>query len=70
MSTTESNETTQFMKNLNALRKAAAEIDTMAEPDIDKLIPLVESGTNAYKACSERISEVEKILGIVPKEAE
>lgn len=60
----ESQETTTFMENLRALKSAAADIDGMNEPDIDKLIPLVEKGTKAYKACNERIAQVEKYLGI------
>jgi exodeoxyribonuclease VII small subunit len=52
----------KFNDNYQRLKDIAEQLDTQQEPDIDKLIPLVEQATEAYKICQERIIGVQKIL--------
>lgn len=55
-------QTKKFIENLNELQAAVDKISQMKEPDVDLLLPLVESGTKSYKACKERIDQVEAML--------
>lgn len=55
-------ETKNFMEHLNELRSAVETIEKMEEPNIDALVPIIETGTKSYQACFERINTVEKLL--------
>jgi exodeoxyribonuclease VII small subunit len=53
-----------YIENFNKLRQVVGEMQSMTEPDVDALVPFVESGTAAYKVCMGRIDAVEKMLGL------
>ena len=58
-----SNETTStYMENYMKLQQAANELSQQNVPDVDKIIPLVKQGSEAYTHCMSRINEVERIL--------
>ncbi|MGF1688411.1 exodeoxyribonuclease VII small subunit [Photobacterium japonica] len=44
------------------LQQAANELSQQNVPDVDKIIPLVKQGSEAYTHCMSRINEVERIL--------
>jgi exodeoxyribonuclease VII small subunit len=51
-----------FKVHYRTLRDIAQQLNNPGELDIDQLVPLVERATAAYKACRERIEQVEKLL--------
>ena len=51
-----------FRIHYQTLREIAQQLNNPGELDIDQLVPLVERATVAYKACRERIEQVEKLL--------
>lgn len=51
-----------YLKNLDEAKESVQQIQSMSEPDVDQLIPLVEKGNNAIKACWSRVEEVDKML--------
>lgn len=53
-----------YIESFNKLRQVVGEMQSMTEPDVDALVPYVETGTAAYKVCMSRIDAVEKMLGL------
>lgn len=51
-----------YMTHYRTLQKTVKEMREMSEPDVDKLIPLVQAGTEAYQGCKARIEQVEQAL--------
>ena len=51
------------MKSLSSMREVVSKIQSMTDPDVDQLEPLVEEGLKSKKNCIERIQAVEKALG-------
>lgn len=51
-----------FKAHYQKLKEIADTMSNQEEPDIDKLIPLVEQATEAYKFCQARIEAVEQAL--------
>ena len=51
-----------YLKNFRLLEEAAQQLSNQDTPDIDKIMPAVQQGTEAYKACMARIEQVEKML--------
>ncbi|WOF82103.1 hypothetical protein P5704_025225 (plasmid) [Pseudomonas sp. FeN3W] len=58
-----SNNTVTFMEHYQSLKSAADALQNMQEPDVDKIMPLVNQGMNAYREVKERIESVRKALG-------
>lgn len=54
--------TESFNKNYAILKDVAEKLRSQTEPDVDALIPMVESATKAYKQCQDRIEAVKKAL--------
>lgn len=59
-----SEEKKTYIESFNKLRQVVGEMQSMTEPDVDALVPYVETGTAAYKVCMSRIDAVEKMLGL------
>lgn len=55
------NNTEKFKQHYDNLRDIADKMRSQ-EPDIDQLIPLVDSALNSYKICKERLDSVKKML--------
>jgi len=51
-----------YLENYQKLKQIADAIRHQTEPDIDKLVLLVEQATMAYKNCQARIEAVESVL--------
>jgi len=51
-----------YRKNYQQLKRIAEKMRDVDEPDIDKLVAMVEEATEAYKNCQARIESVEKAL--------
>ncbi|MCQ1061083.1 exodeoxyribonuclease VII small subunit [Photobacterium sp. ZSDE20] len=54
--------TQSYMESFNLLQSAANELSQNNVTDVDRIIPLVQQGTQAYKNCMERITKVEAML--------
>jgi len=52
----------EFMKNYDKLKDISNDLSNSTEPDIDKLIPMVEEATKSYQYCKERLENVKKAL--------
>lgn len=57
-----STETETFKANYNNLRAIAEKMRSQQEPDIDQLIPQVDSALASYKVCKDRLDTVKKML--------
>lgn len=51
-----------FKHNYNNLKSIAEKMRMQQEPDIDQLIPMVDSALGSYKICKERLDGVKKLL--------
>lgn len=54
--------TESFKTHYDNLRRIAETMRTQTEPDIDELIPQVDSALASYKVCKERLDAVKKLL--------
>lgn len=57
-------ETVSYSENYTILAETVRTLNNMAEPDVDKVLPIVERANSAYKFCIDRIAQVEAALGI------
>lgn len=57
-----------FMENYKILEDCDNALSQMVEPDVDKIMPLVNSGMNAYKEVKSRIMAVRQSILDVEKE--
>lgn len=55
-------DTSSFAENYATLHDATEKLQEMGEADIDQLIPIVERGLAAHKACEQRIKAVQQML--------
>ncbi|EMK3450283.1 exodeoxyribonuclease VII small subunit [Vibrio vulnificus] len=62
-------QTSSYMDNYSKLKSAAEELSQQNVPDVDRIIPLVKQGTEAYQHCMSRIQEVEKMLQEIEQQA-
>jgi exodeoxyribonuclease VII small subunit len=55
-------QTESFKQHYQNLRTIAETMRTQQEPDIDQLIPQVDSALKSYGICKERLDAVKKLL--------
>jgi exodeoxyribonuclease VII small subunit len=55
-------ETETFKSHYDNLKRIAETMRTQSEPDIDQLIPQVDSALASYKVCKDRLDTVKKTL--------
>lgn len=60
--TSHDNKTAGFMTHYNTLKQTAETLKTMTEPDVDKIMPLVNQGMESYKEVMARIESVRQSL--------
>lgn len=48
----------RYLELYDTLSNAADKLENMEEPDVDLVLPLVNSGVEAFKICLERIQQV------------
>lgn len=51
-----------FKEAYDTLSRVANTLETMQEPDLDRVVPLMSEAAQAYDACQTRIKAVESIL--------
>ena len=56
-------DSTSFSKNYQVLKQTADWLSTQKEPDIDQLVPKVETAMKAYQICKDRLTKVQETLG-------
>jgi exodeoxyribonuclease VII small subunit len=56
-------DSTSFNKNYKVLNDTADWLSTQKEPDIDQLVPKVETAMKAYQICKDRLTKVQETLG-------
>jgi exodeoxyribonuclease VII small subunit len=54
--------TETFKQHYDNLRTIAEKMRSQQEPDIDQLIPMVDSALSSYKVCKERLDAVKTLL--------
>jgi exodeoxyribonuclease VII small subunit len=54
--------TETFKQHYDNLRTIAEKMRSQQEPDIDQLIPMVDSALGSYKVCKDRLDAVKKLL--------
>ena len=52
-----------FNKNYKVLKETADWLTRQGEPDIDQLVPKVETAMQAYAICKARLDQVQETLG-------
>ena len=52
-----------FNKNYRILKETADWLSGQKEPDIDQLVPKVETAMRAYSICKDRLDKVQATLG-------
>lgn len=52
-----------FNKNYKILKETADWLSGQKEPDIDRLVPRVETAMKAYRICKDRLDKVQATLG-------
>ncbi len=52
-----------FNKNYKILKETADWLSNQKEPDIDRLVPRVETAMKAYRICKDRLDKVQATLG-------
>src|SRR4051794_10316737 len=52
-----------FNKNYKVLKETADWLSAQKEPDIDQLVPKVETAMKAYTICKDRLDKVQATLG-------
>lgn len=55
-------ETLRFIDHYNRLKTAAEKLQTMQEPDVDQIMPLVNQGMADYREVKARIDAVRESL--------
>jgi len=55
--------TESFKENFANLKKISETMRNQTDPDIDSLVPLVDSSLASYAFCKERLAAVKAILG-------
>jgi exodeoxyribonuclease VII small subunit len=56
-------DSTSFNKNYKILKETADWLSGQKEPDIDQLVPKVETAMKAYSICKDRLEKVQATLG-------
>lgn len=56
-------ETESFKHHYDNLKSVSEKMRNQQEPDIDSLVPLVDSGLESYAFCKARLEKVKAILG-------
>ena len=52
-----------FNKNYKVLKETADWLTKQGEPDIDQLVPKIETAMRAYAICKDRLDKVQETLG-------
>lgn len=55
-------DTPTYMHNVRKLQGAVKELTEMTEPDVDRILPIVEEGIEAYRQIRSRIDLVREGL--------
>jgi exodeoxyribonuclease VII small subunit len=56
-------DSSSFNKNYRILKETADWLSGQKEPDIDQLVPKVETAMKAYSICKDRLDKVQATLG-------
>ena len=56
-------DSSSFNKNYRILKETADWLSGQKEPDIDQLVPKVETAMRAYSICKDRLDKVQATLG-------
>ena len=56
-------DSSSFNKNYKVLKETADWLSGQKEPDIDQLVPKVETAMKAYTICKDRLDKAESTLG-------
>ena len=56
-------DSSSFNKNYRVLKETADWLSGQKEPDIDQLVPKVETAMRAYSICKDRLDKVQATLG-------
>jgi exodeoxyribonuclease VII small subunit len=56
-------DSSSFNKNYRLLKETADWLSGQKEPDIDRLVPKVETAMKAYAICKDRLDKVQATLG-------
>src|SRR3954451_12022192 len=63
MSEAQELDSASFSKNYKVLKETADWLSGQKEPDIDQLVPKVETAMKAYTICKDRLDKVQATLG-------